>query len=148
MLPSCYIVFGFAFVSVFVYVSSNNTIIFVFVLDTSGFHICLAFRWERHIYIGNKFLRPLPMYLTATYIGVTHIRRIPMYPTMTRADKDFDGDALGRGLLLMINFPRGNSFPTENTSAQLIPTTKQYLFTRVMSGILGSSLSSPQQITP
>ena len=146
--PTGYIVFGFAFVSVFVYVSSNNTIIFVFVLDTSGFHICLAFRWERHIYIGNKFLRPLPMYLTATYIGVTHIRRIPMYPTMICADKDYDGGALGRGLLLMINFPRRNSFPTEKTSAQLIPTTKQYLCTRVMSGITGTSVSSPQQITP
>ena len=88
------------------------------------------------------------MYLTATYIGVTHIRRIPMYPTMTRAGKDYDGDSLGRGLLFMINFPRGSSFPTENISAQLISTTQKYLCTRVMSGILGSSLSSPQQITP
>ena len=77
--------------------------------------------WEHHIYIGIQFSSPLPMYLTATYIGVTHIRRIPMYPTMTRAGKDFDGGALGRGLLLMINFPRGSNFPTENTSAQLIP---------------------------
>ena len=77
--------------------------------------------WEHHIYIGNTFLRPLPMYLTATYIGAAHIRQIPMYPTMTRAGKDFDGGALGRGLLLMINFPRGSNFPTENTSAQLIP---------------------------
>ena len=104
--------------------------------------------YQKLIYIGIQFSSPLPMYLTATYIGVTHIRRIPMYPTMICAGKDFDGDALGRGLLFMINFPRGNSFPTENISAQLIPTTKQYLFTRVMSGILGSSLSSPQQITP
>lgn len=104
--------------------------------------------WEHHIYIGIQFSRPLPMYLTATYIGVTHIRRIPMYPTMICAGKDFDGGALGRGLLLMINFPRGNSFPTEKTSAQLIPTTKQYLCTRVMSGISGPSVSSPHQITP
>ena len=88
------------------------------------------------------------MYLTAAYIGVTHIRRIPMYPTMTRADKDFDGGALGRGLLLMINFPRGSSFLTKLVSAQLIHTTKQYLCTRVMSGITGTSVSSPQQITP
>ena len=64
------------------------------------------------------------MYLTATYIGVTHIRRIPMYSTMICAGKDFDGGALGRGLLFMINFPRGSNFPTENTSAQLIPTTQ------------------------
>ena len=77
--------------------------------------------WEHHIYIGIQFSSPLPMYLTATYIGVTHIRRIPMYPTMICAGKDFDGGALGRGLLLMINFPRGSNFPTENTSAQLIP---------------------------
>ena len=104
--------------------------------------------WEHHIYIGNKFLRPLPMYLIATYIGETHISRIPMYPTMTCAGKDFDGGALGRGLLFMINFPRGNSFPTEKTSAQLIPTTIQYLCTRVMSGIWGPSVSSSQQITP
>ena len=104
--------------------------------------------WEHHIYIGIQFSRPLPMYLTATYIGVTHIRRIPMYPTMICAGKDFDGGALGRGLLFMINFPRGSNFPTENTSAQLIPTTKQYLCTRVMSGISGTSVSSPQQITP
>ena len=88
------------------------------------------------------------MYLIATYIGETHIRRIPMYPTMTRADKDYDGDSLGRGLLLMINFPRGSSFLTKLVSAQLIPTTKQYLCTRVMSGITGTSVSSPQQITP
>lgn len=100
---------------------------------------------DHHIYIGIQFSSPLPMYLTATYIGVTHIRRIPMYPTMTRAGKDFDGDTLGRGLLFMINFPRGSSFPTENTSAQLIPTTKQYLCTRVMSGISGTSVSSPSQ---
>ena len=104
--------------------------------------------WEHHIYIGIQFSRPLPMYLTATYIGVTHIRRIPMYPTMICAGKDFDGGALGRGLLFMINFPRGSNFPTENTSAQLIPTTKQYLCTRVMSGISSTSVSSPQQITP
>ena len=101
--------------------------------------------WEHHIYIGIQFSSPLPMYLTATYIGVTHIRRIPMYPTMICAGKDFDGGALGRGLLFMINFPRGNSFPTEKTSAQLIPTTKQYLCTRVMSGISGTSVSSPPQ---
>lgn len=101
-----------------------------------------------HIYIGIQFSRSLPMYLTATYIGVTHIRRIPMYPTMICADKDYDGDSLGRGLLLMINFPRGSNFPTENTSAQLIPTTKQYLCSRAMSGISGTSVSSPQQITP
>lgn len=101
--------------------------------------------WEHHIYIGIQFSSPLPMYLTATYIGVTHIRRIPMYPTMICAGKDFDGGALGRGLLLMINFPRENSFPTENTSAQLIPTTKQYLCTRVMSGISCTSVSSPSQ---
>ena len=100
---------------------------------------------ERHIYIGIQFSNPLPMYLTATYIGVTHIRRIPMYPTMICADKDYDGDSLGRGLLLMINFPRGSNFPTENTSAQLIPTTKQYLCTRVMSGISGTSVSSSPQ---
>ena len=104
--------------------------------------------WEHHIYIGIQFSSPLPMYLTATYIGVTHIRRIPMYPTMICAGKDFGGGALGRGLLFMINFPRGSNFPTENTSAQLIPTTKQYLCTRVMSGITGTSVSSPQQITP
>ena len=104
--------------------------------------------WEHHIYIGIKFSRPLPMYLTATYIGVTHIRRIPMYPTMICAGKDFDGDSLGRGLLLMINFPRGSSFLTKLVSAQLIPTTKQYLCTRVMSGISGTSVLSPQQITP
>ena len=104
--------------------------------------------WEHHIYIGIQFSSPLPMYLTATYIGVTHIRRIPMYPTMICAGKDFDGGALGRGLLFMINFPRGSNFPTENTSAQLIPTTKQYLCTRVMPGISGTSVSSPQQITP
>ena len=99
--------------------------------------------WEHHIYIGIQFSRPLPMYLTATYIGVTHIRRIPMYPTMICAGKDFDGGALGRGLLFMINFPRGSSFPTENTSAQLIPTTKQYLCTRVMSGITGTIVFIP-----
>lgn len=167
MLPSCYIVFGFAFISVFV---SNNTIIFLFVLDTSECHLSRGFRcicfldtsglsfkmsfrciekpWEHHIYIGIQFSRPLTMYLTATYIGETHIRRIPMCPTMTRAGKDYDGDSLGRGLLLMINFPRGNSFPTENTSAQLIPSTKQYLCTQVMYGITGTSVSSPQQITP
>ena len=104
--------------------------------------------WEHHIYIGIQFSRPLPMYLTATYIGVTHIRRIPMYPTMTRADKDYDRDSLGRGLLFMINFPRGSSFLTKLVSAQLIHTTKQYLCTRVMSGISGTSVSSPQQITP
>ena len=104
--------------------------------------------WEHHIYIGIQFSRPLPMYLTATYIGVTHIRRIPMYPTMICAGKDFDGDSLGRGLLLMINFPRGSSFPTKPVSAQLISATKQYLCTRVMSGISGTSVSSPQQITP
>ena len=104
--------------------------------------------WEHHIYIGIQFSRPLPMYLTATYIGVTHIRRIPMYPTMICADKDYDGDSLGRGLLLMINFPRGSSFLTKLVSAQLISTTKQYLCTRVMSGITGTSVSSPQQITP
>ena len=104
--------------------------------------------WEHHIYIGIQFSSPLPMYLTATYIGVTHIRRIPMYPTMTRAGKDFDGGALGRGLLFMINFPRGSSFLTKLVSAQLIPTTKQYLCTRVMSGISGTSVSSSQQITP
>ena len=105
--------------------------------------------WKHHIYIGIQFSRPLPMYLTATYIGVTHIRRIPMYTTMTRAGKDFDGGALGRGLLFMINFPRGSNFPTENTSAQLIPTTKQYLCTRVMSGISGTSVSSsPQNNAP
>ena len=101
--------------------------------------------WEHHIYIGIQFSRPLPMYLTATYIGVTHIRRIPMYPTMICADKDYDGDSLGRGLLLMINFPRGSSFLTKLVSAQLIPTTKQYLCTRVMSGITGTSVSSPPQ---
>ena len=100
---------------------------------------------EHHIYIGIQFSMPLPMYLIATYIGVTHIRRIPMYPSMIYADKSFDGGALGRGLLLMINFPRGSSFLTENTSAQLIPTTKQYLCTRVMSGITGTSVSSPPQ---
>ena len=104
--------------------------------------------WEHHIYIGIQFSRPLPMYLIATYIGVTHIRRIPMYPTMICAGKDFDGGALGRGLLFMINFPRGSSFLTKLVSAQLIPTTKQYLCTRVMSGITGTSVSSPQQITP
>ena len=104
--------------------------------------------WEYHIYIGIQFSNPLPMYLTATYIGVTHIRRIPMYPTMICAGKDFDGGALGRGLLFMINFPRGSSFLTKLVSAQLIPTTKQYLCTRVMSGISGTSVSSPQQITP
>ena len=104
--------------------------------------------WEHHIYIGIQFSMPLPMYLTATYIGVTHIRRIPMYPTMICAGKDFDGGALGRGLLFMINFPRGSSFPTKLVAAQLIPTTKQYLCTRVMSGITGTSVSSPQQITP
>ena len=103
---------------------------------------------EHHIYIGIQFSRPLPMYLTATYIGVTHIRRIPMYPTMICADKDYDGDSLGRGLLLMINVPRGSSFLTKLVSAQLISTTKQYLCTRVMSGISGTSVSSPQQITP
>ena len=59
--------------------------------------------WEHHIYIEIQFSSPLPMYLTATYIGVTHIRRIPMYPTMTRAGKDFDGGALGRGLLLILD---------------------------------------------
>lgn len=101
--------------------------------------------WEHHIYIGIQFSRPLPMYLTATYIGVTHIRRIPMYPTMICAGKDFDGGALGRGLPFMINFPRGSNFPTEKTSAQLIPSTKQYLCTRVMSGITGPSVSSPPQ---
>ena len=101
-----------------------------------------------HIYIGIQFSRPLPMYLTATYIGVTHIRRIPMYPTMICADKDYDRDSLGRGLLFMINFPRGSSFLTKLVSAQLIPTTKQYLCTRVMSGITGTSVSSLQQITP
>ena len=101
--------------------------------------------WEHHIYIGIQFSSPLPMYLTATYIGVTHIRRIPMYPTMICAGKDFDGGALGRGLLFMINFPRGSNFPTENTSAQLISTTKQYLCTRAMSGISGTSVSSPPQ---
>ena len=104
--------------------------------------------WEHHIYIGIQFSMPLPMYLTATYIGVTHIRRIPMYPTMICAGKDFDGGALGRGLLFMINFPRGSSFLTKLVSAQLIPTTKQYLCTRVMSGISGTSVSSPQKITP
>ena len=101
--------------------------------------------WEHHIYIGIQFSRPLPMYLTATYIGVTHIRRIPMYPTMICADKDYNRDSLGRGLLLMINFPRGSSFLTKLVSAQLIPTTKQYLCTRVMSGITGTSVSSPPQ---
>ena len=101
--------------------------------------------WEHHIYIGIQFSSPLPMYLTATYIGVTHIRRIPMYPTMTRVGKDFDGGELGRGLLFMINFPRGSSFLTKLVSAQLIPTTKQYLCTRVMSGITGTSVSSPPQ---
>lgn len=101
--------------------------------------------WEHHIYIGIQFSRPLPMYLTATYIGVTHISRIPMYPTMICAGKDFDRSALGRGLLFMINFPRGSSFPTKLVSAQLIPTTKQYLCTRVMSGISGTSVSCPAQ---
>lgn len=101
--------------------------------------------WEHHIYIGIQFSMPLPMYLIATYIGVTHIRRIPMYPTMTRAGKDFDGGALGRGLLFMINFPRGSSFLTKSVSAQLIPSTKQYLCTRVISGISGTSVSSPPQ---
>ena len=104
--------------------------------------------WEHHIYIGIQFSIPLPMYLIATYIGVTHIRRIPMYPTMICAGKDFDEGALGRGLLLMINFPRGSSFLTKLVSAQLISTTKQYLCTRVMPGISGTSVSSPQQITP
>ena len=33
---------------------------------------------------------------------MTHIRRIPMYPTMICADKDYDGDSLGRGLLLIL----------------------------------------------
>ena len=101
--------------------------------------------WEHHIYIGIQFSRPLPMYLTATYIGVTHIRRIPMYPTMICAGKDFDGGALGRGLLFMINFPRGSSFLIKLVSAQLIHTTKQYLCTRVMSGITGTAVSSPPQ---
>ena len=101
--------------------------------------------WEHHIYIGIQFSMPLPMYLTATYIGVTHIRRISMYPTMICADKDYDRDSLGRGLLFMINFPRGSSFLTKLVSAQLIPTTKRYLCTRVMSGITGTSVSSPPQ---
>ena len=101
--------------------------------------------WEHHIYIGILFSRPLPMYLIATYIGVTHIRRIPMYPTMICADKDYDRDLLGRGLLFMINFPRGSSFLTKLVSAQLIPTTKQYLCTRVMSGISDTSVSCPAQ---
>ena len=98
--------------------------------------------WEHHIYIGIQFSKPLPMYLTAAYIGVTHIRRIPMYPTMICVGKDFDGGALGRGLLLMINFPRGNNFPTENTSAQPA-LVKLYQGPGVTVNIKKDSLRSP-----
>ena len=113
-------------ISKFLYI--HNTIIFLFVLDTSGCHLSRGFRCICFLDTSGLSFK--------------------MYPTMTRAGKDFDGGALGRGLLFMINFPRGSNFPTENTSAQLIPTTKQYLCTRVMSGITGTSVSSPQQITP